>query len=56
MANAKTGEATVVTVGRDPVAVGLDRDRGEVSVGDQVAACADLGAEFGEDLPVSLTW
>ena len=52
MPEAQAREAAVVAVRGDPLAAGLDRECGEVGIGDEVAAAAGLGAEAGEDLPV----
>src|SRR5262249_48092737 len=52
MPDAKPREAAIVAVGRDPLAAGLDRERGEIRVGNEVAARTDLLAEAREDRPV----
>ena len=49
----QAGEAAVVAVGRDPLAAGLDRERGEVGVSHEVALRVGLAAEAREERPVS---
>ncbi len=53
MSPAKPGESTEVPVGRDPLTAALDRERGKVRVGDEVAAGAGGAAETLEDRPVA---
>jgi hypothetical protein len=53
MADAQPAETSVIAVGGDPFAAGLDRKRGEVRISNQVPARAGVGAEAGEDRPVS---
>ena len=52
MAPAQSAEAAVIAVGRDPFAPRLDRQRGKVRVGHQVAAHAAVAAETLEDVPM----
>jgi hypothetical protein len=47
-------EPAEVAVGGDPLASRLDRQRGEVGVGRQVALDARRPTEAGEDVPVAL--
>lgn len=53
MPPAQAGEAGVVTVGRNPFAARLDRERGEVGVGHEVALCPYLTAKPRENGPVT---
>src|SRR5712692_7965899 len=56
MAPAKACEAAVIPVCRDPLAAGLDCDRGKVGVGRQVAASRRFPAETLEDGPMTRPW
>jgi hypothetical protein len=52
MPPAKPGEAAEVAIGRDPFAAGLDGERGEVGVGNEVSLRAGIAALALEDVPV----
>src|SRR5687767_14755694 len=53
MAGTEPLETAVVAVRGDPFASGLDREGGEIRVGNEIAAGAGLRAEVGEDRPVA---
>lgn len=48
----QTGKATVVAIGGRPCAAALERQRGEVRVGNEVPARADRKRHLPEELPV----
>ena len=52
MPDAEPSEAAVVAVGGNPLAAGFDRQRGEVGVGNLIAARPGVGAQSREDPPV----
>lgn len=51
----KAGEAREVAIGGDQLAAGLDRERGEERVGDEVPTGAAVAAGSNEQIPVALT-
>jgi hypothetical protein len=52
MPDSQAPEAAVIAVGGEPLTAGLDRKRGEVSIGNQIPPRAGVGAEAGEDRPM----
>jgi hypothetical protein len=56
MTPAQPLEAGEIAIGGDPFTAALDRERSEIGVGDQRAACPALAAQAGEDLPATGAW
>jgi len=52
----KSGEPSEITVGRDELASGLDRECRQPRIGDQIPAGATIATEPLKDFPMTRAW